>query len=102
MMNGTDPYSGPVPALLLTVGCFLLAESLTFTALALNSHGIYRVDFIDFAFVFAGALFVTTIGVTEGRRLHSRPPVLYSASLLGVILGIAGGFIAIWLFGLGH
>jgi hypothetical protein len=101
-MNGTDPYSGPVPALLLSVGFFLLAESLTFTALALNSHGVFRVDFIDFAFVLAGALFVTTIGVMEGRRLHSRRPTLYSASVLGVILGIAAGFTAIWLSGLSH
>jgi hypothetical protein len=98
----TDQYSGPVPGLLLGVGFFLLAESLTFTTLALRSNGFYRVDFLDFAFVFAGALLVTIIGMLEGRRLRSRPIVLSVASLTGVVLGVLGGFLAIWLSGFGR
>jgi hypothetical protein len=97
-----DPYSGPVPPLLLTVGLFLAAEALTFTTLALRSGGTFHVDFLDLAFVLAAACAVIVIGVLEGRRLHIATSRLFLASLVGVGLGIAAGFGAIWFGRLGH
>ena len=97
-----DPYSRPVPEILLAVGLFLLAESVTFTVLAPRSQGHYKVDFLDFGFVLAGAILVTVIGILEGRRLRSRPALLWSSGLAGVAAGICGGFVAIWFSGFGR
>jgi hypothetical protein len=102
MTRDPDAYSGTVPPLLLTVGFFLIAEAVTFTTLALHSHGAFRVDILDLAFVLAGALAVTVIGLLEGRRLRSGAARLFAAALLGVCIGIAAGFGAIWFGRLGH
>lgn len=102
MKPAADPYCGPVPPLLLTVGPFMVAEALTFTALALRSSGLFRVDYLDLAFVLAGACVVSVIGALEGRRLRTATARLLGAAIVGVCLGIAAGFGAIWFGRLGH
>lgn len=91
-----------MPALFLGAGFFLIAESLTFTILALRSNSYFRVDFLDFAFVFVGAVLVTAVGASEARRLQSRPASVASACVIGVLVGIASGFLAIWFSSLGR
>jgi len=98
-----DVYGGGyVPRLLLTVGFFLIGESLTFVALGLRTAGT-RIDFLDFAFVFGSAVIIATVGFAEARRdrpdsigPHSMGTIV-GAILLGVVLGICAGFVAFWV-----
>jgi hypothetical protein len=100
-----DVYGGGyVPRLLLTVGFFLIGESLTYIGLALRAN--IRVDFVDFAFVFGSAVIIAIVGFAEARRdrpdsvgPHSMGTIL-GAILLGVVLGICGGFVAYWFLNL--
>jgi hypothetical protein len=101
-MRDADSSSGPVPALLLGVGLFLLAESLTFTCLALRPAHTFLVDYLDLAFVLAGALGIIVIGALEARRLRSRPGPLWSMGIAGAVIGIIAGYVAIWLGTLGR
>jgi hypothetical protein len=101
-----DVYGGGyVPRLLLTVGFFLISESLTYTAVALRAPKA-RVDLLDFAFVFCGAVIIAVVGVIEARR--ERPDsigphsvgTIVGAILLGVVLGVSGGLVAFWFLNL--
>jgi hypothetical protein len=101
-----DVYGGGyVPRLLLTVGFFLISESLTYVALSMRSPDVH-VDFLDFAFVFVSAVIIAAVGVVEARRVrpdsigpHSMGTIV-AAILLGVVLGVCGGFVAYWVLNL--
>lgn len=101
-----DVYGGGyVPRLLLTVGFFLVAESLTYTALALGEPQSH-VDLLDFAFVFCGAVIISVVGIVEARRErpdsvgpHSLATIVV-AILLGVVLGVTAGIVAYWYLNL--
>lgn len=102
-MKEKDVYGGGwVPRLLLTVGFFLGAESLTFIALGVRTPYTH-VDFADFAFVFATAAVIAVVGIIEARRErpdsagpHSAATIA-AAIFLGVALGVCAGFIAFWI-----
>ncbi len=101
-----DAYGGGyVPRLLLTVGFFLISESLTYVALSLRSAYLH-VDYLDFAFVFVSAVIIAMVGFAEARRdrpdsigPHSTGTIV-GAILLGVVLGVSGGLVAWWLLNL--
>lgn len=95
-----DVYGGGyVPRLLLTVGFFLIAESLTYSILVSRPHAA-RIDWLDFAFVFGAALIIAVVGIVEARR--ERPDsvgphsfgTIVGAIVVGLVLGVAGGFAA--------
>ena len=97
-----DVYGGGyVPRLLLTVGFFLIAESLTFVGIGLLTPGT-RIDFWDFAFVFGSAVLISVVGFIEARR--ERPDsigphsigTIFVAILLGIVLGVFAGVVAFW------
>jgi hypothetical protein len=102
-MKQKDVYGGGyVPRLLLTVGFFLGAESLTFVALGMRTPSTH-VDVLDFAFVFATAVIIAIVGIIEARRErpdsvgpHSMGTIV-GAILLGVVLGVCAGFVAFWV-----
>lgn len=101
-----DVYGGGyVPRLLLTVGFFLIGESLTYVALSLRSPNL-QVDFVDFAFVFVSAVIIAIVGFAEARRVrpdsvgpHSMGTIV-GAILSGMSLGVSGGFAAYWILNL--
>ena len=102
-MKERDVYGGGwVPRLLLTVGFFLGAESLTFVALGIQTPYTH-VDFVDFGFVFATATIIAIVGLIEARRdrpdsagPHSTATIA-AAILLGVVLGVCAGVVAFWV-----
>ena len=102
-MKGKDVYGGGyVPRLLLTVGFFLGAESLTFAALGIRTPATH-VDLVDFGFVFATAVIIAVVGIIEALRErpdsvgpHSTGTIV-GAILLGVVLGVTAEFIAFWV-----
>ena len=97
-----DVYGGGyVPRILLMVGFFLAAESLTFVCLGLRTPGT-RIDFLDFAFVFGSATLISILGFVEATRErpdsigpHSTGTIV-GAVMVGIVLGICAGLVAFW------